>query len=620
MNVFYAVLVFLALAVIELLIGGTRLLFSLPAYGILAVAALGSLVDLRRPKLPPNGLCLLASALFFGYLLVRALLSPVIYLAWADEFAVLGALIIYLLTACYLTDPRRRLWVLAGLLVIAGVNLFVGARQFSEGSGYMLFGFLRSSQYLGRASGLYICPDHLAGYLEVVGCLTLAMAIWSRCRAWVKLLFAYCVLCCVAGLVITESRGGALGFGAGLCVLTALGLWRVQASGSGFLRALLAVLIAVALLAGGIGVALSRSPDLQWRARAMFDKTDIRLRLWPAATHEFSDAPAFGTGSGTYLYYGRRYRDPSVQNDPVRPHSDYLELLAEYGAVGAVGFLLFLGAHLRWGWRAFRHLSLESGGLGGSNAAAWNIGALAALACLVVHSVVDFNLHIPANALLMAFVFGVLANPGRGLPPAGQQPARFRGSDLWPRLALPVLGTWILAAGMPRLPGAYFAEQARVALRDNRSAAALNFARQGMRYEHDDPMLYAYLGEARLNLAGNGPDTPFAHSFREAAAEAYQHAVRLSPQDSYLLVRLGEADTRLRDFDAAEEVFRQALRWDPNSGYVLTLYGFYLQNRGDLARAQTVYEHARQLSHYAAADNGLDEIARLKATAESAGN
>ena len=251
MNVFYTVLILLALAAIELLIGGVRLLFSLPAYGILALAALASLADLRRPKLPPSGWCLLASALFFGYGLGRALLSPVIYLAWADEFAILGALIVYLLTACYLTDPRRRVWLLAGLLVIAGVNLFVGVRQFTEGSGYMLFGFLRSAQYLGRASGLYICPDHLAGYLEVVGCLTLSMAIWSRCRAWVKLLFAYGALCCVGGLLITESRGGALGFGAGLGVLTVLGLWRVRVSGGGFLRALLAVLIAVALLGGG---------------------------------------------------------------------------------------------------------------------------------------------------------------------------------------------------------------------------------------------------------------------------------------------------------------------------------------------------------------------------------
>ena len=605
------VLIGLALATIELLIGGTRLLFSLPAYGILAVAALLSVVDLRRPKLPPSTLCLLSSALFFGYLLARAVAAPVVYLAWADEFAILGALIVYLLTACYLTDPRRRLWLLGVLLVIAGVNLGVGARQFTEGSGYMLFGFLRSKQYLGRASGLYICPDHLAGYLEVVGCLTLAMAIWGRSPVWLKLLFGYGVLCCIAGLLTTGSRGGALSFGAGLGVLTVLGLCRAWASGQGFWRALVGVLLAVSLLAGGVGLALASSPSLQTRARILLDRSDVRLRLWPAAIKQWHESPAVGTGPGTYLYYGRKYRDPSVQNDPIRPHNDYLELLGEYGVVGAAGFLLFLGAHLRWGWRAFRHIALSAGG--GSNAAAWNMGALAAVGCLLVHSAVDFNLHIPANALLMAFVFGVLANPGRGLPPEGQLPARFRRSDLLPRLALPALGVWILAVGLPKLPGAYYAEKARVALRDNRSAAALNFARQGLEHEHADPILYGYLGEARLNLAGNGPDTPFARSFREAAVEAYTQAIRLSPQDSYLLVRFGEAYTRLGEFDAAGKVFARALLWDPNSGFVLTYDGFYLQSCGKLDEAEAAYQRARTLSSFAAADTGIADIERFKA-------
>ena len=56
LNVLYAVLLGIAFTIIELLIGGTRLLFSLPAYGVLALIALLSLIDLRRPKLPPDGL------------------------------------------------------------------------------------------------------------------------------------------------------------------------------------------------------------------------------------------------------------------------------------------------------------------------------------------------------------------------------------------------------------------------------------------------------------------------------------------------------------------------------------------------------------------------------------
>ena len=152
-------------------------------------------------------------------------------------------------------------------------------------------------------------------------------------------------------------------------------------------------------------------------------------------------------------------------------------------------------------------------------------------------------------------------------------------------------------------------------MRDKHSAAALNLARQGLEHEHQDPFLYGYLGEARLDLAGNGPDTPFARSFRESAAQAYTQAVALSPADSSLLVRLGEAYTRLGEFDAAGRTFAQALRWDPNSSYVLTYNGFYLQSCGKLDEAEMAYQRARSLHASASADRGIADIERFRAPA-----
>ena len=107
-----------ALTVAEVLIGGTRLLFSLPAYLLLAAAAVLSLLELRREKARPSPSCLVATGLFLGYVLVRGATSPVAYIAWTDEFIALGALAVYLLTACHVTDPRQRWWVLAFLLAV----------------------------------------------------------------------------------------------------------------------------------------------------------------------------------------------------------------------------------------------------------------------------------------------------------------------------------------------------------------------------------------------------------------------------------------------------------------------------------------------------------------------
>ena len=122
------------------------------------------------------------------------------------------------------------------------------------------------------------------------------------------------------------------------------------------------------------------------------------------------------TGSGTYLVYGRKYRTEQMQLDPIYAHNDYLQLLSEYGIVGAVTFLgIFFAVHWRHGWIDARRLGPKRIAISrrlASNAMAMNTGALGALAAYVVHSMFDFNLHIPANVLLLAFVFGIIANPG----------------------------------------------------------------------------------------------------------------------------------------------------------------------------------------------------------------
>jgi hypothetical protein len=307
-----------------------------------------------------------------------------------------------------------------------------------------------------------------------------------------------------------------------------------------------------------------------------------------------------------------------MQDDPVRTHNDYVELLGEYGAVGAAGLLLFLGAHLGFGWLTYRRFTRRAaerqgfdGGPGGSNGTAWNIGVLSAAAAIAAHSVVDFNLHIPANALLTAFVFGVLANPGRSAAEAGSA-ARLRWADGCARLALGAVGLALLIAGVPRLPGEYYGEMARAALRDRRFLAASGYALKGLAYEQHNPQLDFCLGEARLNLAGDGPDTPVAHSFRDGADEAYCQGLRLAPCDSALLLRHAQILTIFGDYPAAERVLAQARFWDPNSWLVQIYLGFYLQRTGRLAEARQAYTRAVQLNGTPEGYERLAQLAKLE--------
>ena len=147
---------------------------------------------------------------------------------------------------------------------------------------------------------------------------------------------------------MTGSRGGYLSVAAsliifailGLCVLGAAGKSLVLRFGIAGLTALIAVLIATAWL-------FHSSAVLSERAGNMIDPKNVRLHLWTAAIDQWKLQPLIGTGGGTYRYYGRQFRGPKMQSDPIDVHNDYLHLLCEYGAIGAAGFLLFLYAHLR---------------------------------------------------------------------------------------------------------------------------------------------------------------------------------------------------------------------------------------------------------------------------------
>jgi O-antigen ligase len=107
----------------------------------------------------------------------------------------------------------------------------------------------------------------------------------------------------------------------------------------------------------------------------------------------FLDHPFLGTGLGTLQTVFPPYEtlyDGKIVN---HTHNDYLEALAETGIAGGLCCAWFIGVLLtdslkRWGR------------LNNSFAGTLQLSGLIACSGFLVHSLVDFNLHIPANAML----------------------------------------------------------------------------------------------------------------------------------------------------------------------------------------------------------------------------
>jgi O-antigen ligase len=90
-------------------------------------------------------------------------------------------------------------------------------------------------------------------------------------------------------------------------------------------------------------------------------------------------------------------------------HNDYVEALAETGLAGGV---LILGALVVFIRITFRDLVVQL-----EREPGWiQMGAAIACCGLLIHSFVDFNLHIPANAAWFTFCAGLASLSGRPLP------------------------------------------------------------------------------------------------------------------------------------------------------------------------------------------------------------
>ncbi len=140
------------------------------------------------------------------------------------------------------------------------------------------------------------------------------------------------------------------------------------------------------------------------------------------ATHDtlklFTLAPAFGVGFGAFEHAFPVCQGPAIQAGRwLHAHNDYAQLLAEGGIIGsalAAAAVVAFGTVLARGFHS-----------AGRPLRSFVVGASIGLAAIALHSGIDFSLHKPANAFLLALMCGLcLAAVHTGRPvPSGPGPA-----------------------------------------------------------------------------------------------------------------------------------------------------------------------------------------------------
>ncbi len=133
---------------------------------------------------------------------------------------------------------------------------------------------------------------------------------------------------------------------------------------------------------------------------------EIKIQVWRDTLGIIQDYPVVGTGMGTFQYIYPAYQSFPADVTFTHTENDYLQLLSEGGAVGfalMAGIIALVGAAMM---RGMIRPPLSTNSRRPDNSTIV-LGCFAALLSMLVHSFFDFNLHIPANALLFTAVLAM---------------------------------------------------------------------------------------------------------------------------------------------------------------------------------------------------------------------
>jgi O-antigen ligase len=341
-----------------------------------------------------------------GRLITLSLDPHASFVFWLKSCAYAAAFALTLL----LVHGRRRLAWLCGAIVASGlIQAFYGSLMHLAKVDMDILGM--PIQHAAQASGGYVNRNHLAGLLEMSLAVGIGMMIAQLedrpRRSWRdflhdtatlllsgKAMLRLVLVIMVVALVMTRSRMGNTAFFASLLVAGALGLVLSRHAPRGTVL-LIASLVAIDIAI--IGTWFGVEQTMQRIAETTVQNVEERVDPAVYAVKIFEDYPPVGTGAGTFYTAYTRYRGHDIDAFYDHVHNDYVQFLTETGAIGIGLMGLFVLAALACAVLAqVRRRDPLARGVA--------FGVVMGVAAIGIHSTVDFNLQIPANA----FVFMIL--------------------------------------------------------------------------------------------------------------------------------------------------------------------------------------------------------------------
>ena len=277
---------------------------------------------------------------------------------------------------------------------LAGFSLLQGIS--SNGKLY----WIRQPRMVGWIYGPYVNHNHYAGLMEMLVPIPLVLSLTRLAPAKVRAAAAAAAAVMVGTIFLSGSRGGMLAIVAEIVILAALLVKQKRGLRTAIgIGVFMAIVIGLLVWIGG--------PELSKRLATAGPghtelSSDIRTYINRDGFRMFLKKPVFGWGLGTFPIVYPQFRTFYSNFFVNEAHNDYLQLLVEMGLLGFATMVWFLVTLYTRGVKKIGNWTGEISG-------AMTLACLLGISGILVHSAVDFNLQIPANAALFYVLCTVAA-------------------------------------------------------------------------------------------------------------------------------------------------------------------------------------------------------------------
>jgi O-antigen ligase len=273
--------------------------------------------------------------------------------------------------------------------------------------------FIEKTAYIGRATGTFVNRNHFANYMVMSVSAGTALLLMDLSQAKLsglketvikllrfimspKMLLRIGLAVCVVGIVLSRSRMGNVSFFISLAI--AGFAWMVltrRVTRNAMI--LLTSLIIIDLWVVGNWFGFDK---VQQRLQNTSASTETRDEVVRDSWVYIQDHLMTGTGGGSYYAVYPNYRNSDVNGFYDHAHNDYIQFLAEYGIIGSAIMALFVLSSTYTALYVMRRRDNPT-------MQATGFCSLMVILALVMHSFVDFNLQITANAASAVILMGL---------------------------------------------------------------------------------------------------------------------------------------------------------------------------------------------------------------------